>query len=134
MVCGNIFKVLSIPNHKSWGAEILRECSPPTMCHMSRVICHVSGVTCQVSRVTCNFIIIILFFLTQWWSLSGEGLLSTGPTPSSFHISGVFPAGQVFHKGQACHAFHTDHLFQTVTFFRLVTQFTWLTIKCVVWL
>ena len=41
MVCGNIFKVLSIPNHKSWKAEILRECSPPTMCHMSRVTCRI---------------------------------------------------------------------------------------------
>ena len=30
MVCGNIFKVLSIQNYKSWGAEILRECSRPT--------------------------------------------------------------------------------------------------------
>ena len=32
-----IFKTLYIPNRKSWGAEIFRECSPPTMCHMSRV-------------------------------------------------------------------------------------------------
>ena len=61
MVCGNLFKDLSIPNHKSWGAEILRECSPPTMCHMSRVICHVSGVTCQVSGVTCHFCFLLLF-------------------------------------------------------------------------
>ena len=65
MVCGNIFKVLSIPNHKSWGAEILRECSPPTMCHMSRVICQVSGVSCQVSGVKCQVsgVIIFIFFL-----------------------------------------------------------------------
>ena len=54
MVCGNIFKVLSIPSHKSWGAEILRECSPSTMCHMSHVKCHLSGVTCQVSCVRCH--------------------------------------------------------------------------------
>ena len=54
MVCGNIFVVLSIPNHKSWGAELLRECSLPTMFHMSRVICHLSGVICQVSRVRCH--------------------------------------------------------------------------------
>ena len=39
MVCENIFKILSIPNHKSWEADILRECSPPTMCHMSHVKC-----------------------------------------------------------------------------------------------
>ena len=29
------------PNCKSWGAKILRECSPPYMCHMSCVTCHV---------------------------------------------------------------------------------------------
>ena len=32
-----IIKTLSIPNHKSWGADILREYSPPNMCHMSHV-------------------------------------------------------------------------------------------------
>ena len=40
-------KILSIRNRKSWGAEILRECSEcsecsrPTLCHMSRVTCNV---------------------------------------------------------------------------------------------
>ena len=44
---------------------MLRECLPPTMCHMSsvtnqvsRVMFHVSGVTCQVSSV-----FLVLFFL-----------------------------------------------------------------------
>ena len=32
----------------------MRECSPPTMCHMSRVACHVSRVICHVSHVTCH--------------------------------------------------------------------------------
>ena len=32
-----IFRKLSIPNRKSWGADILREYSRPTICHMSRV-------------------------------------------------------------------------------------------------
>ena len=32
-----IFNTLSFPNCKSWGAEILRERSPPTISHMSRV-------------------------------------------------------------------------------------------------
>ena len=41
MLSFRIFKTLSIPNCKSWGAKILRECSPPTMCHMSCVTCHV---------------------------------------------------------------------------------------------
>ena len=43
-----IFKTLLIPNRKSWGAETLRECSSPSMCHMWRVMCQVSGVKCQV--------------------------------------------------------------------------------------
>ena len=50
-------------------------------CHVSRVTCHVSHVTCHVSRVTCFF---FCFFWIKWSSLSVEGLLSTGPTPSSF--------------------------------------------------
>ena len=54
MLFYNIFNVLLIPNHKSWGAEILRECSPPTMCHMSHDTCHVSHVRCHVSGVTCH--------------------------------------------------------------------------------
>ena len=72
----------------------MRECSPPQMCHVSHVTCHVSCVTCHVSRVTCHmsrvtffFILLLLllfylfiffFFLTKWWSLSVEGLSSTG--------------------------------------------------------
>ena len=42
-----------------------------------------SGVRCHVSGVTCN---IYIFLLTKGWSLLGEGLLSTGPTPSSFAL------------------------------------------------
>ena len=45
----------------------MRECSPPTMCHMLRVTCQVSGVTCHVSQF-------YLFFGgreqsggTSWW-------------------------------------------------------------------
>ena len=51
-------------------------------CDMSCVTCHLS---CHLSCVTCH-----TFFLggagTKWWSLTVEGLLSTGPTPSSFTI------------------------------------------------
>ena len=64
MVSGIIFKALSIPNHKSWGAEILREC--------------------QVSGAYYFFV------FTKWLSLSGEGLLSTGPTPPSFPMYMLF--------------------------------------------
>ena len=52
---------------------------------MSDVTCHMSGVRCQMSGVTI-YIYIYIFFFTKWLSLSGEGLLSTGPTPSSFPI------------------------------------------------
>ena len=58
---------------------MLRECSTPQTCHMSHVTCHMSSVTCHVSRVTCHFFIFFIFFLrTKWWSLSVEGLSSTG--------------------------------------------------------
>ena len=54
--------------------------SPP---NMSCVTCHVSHVTCHVSHVTCHMSLFFFFlFRTKWWSLSVEGLLSTGPTPS----------------------------------------------------
>ena len=58
-------------------------------CHMSHVTCHVSRVTtCHLSRVRCHmshvFFSSYFFFRIKWWSLSVEGLLSTGPTPSSF--------------------------------------------------
>ena len=45
---------------------------------------HVSQVRCQVSGVKRNF------FFTNWWSYSGEGLLSTGRTPSSLLFSQEF--------------------------------------------
>ena len=53
---------LSIPNRKNWGAEILRECLPPTMCHMSHVPCQVSCVRCHVSGVKC---LMMLHFWTN---------------------------------------------------------------------
>ena len=49
-------------------------------CRMSCVMCHVSRVTCHMSHVTC---LMSIFFVLKWWSLLVEGLLSTGPTPSS---------------------------------------------------
>ena len=55
-------------------------------CHMSRVMCHMSRVTCHMSRFFSRFFLLFFFFSffqTKWWSLSVEGLLSTGPTPSS---------------------------------------------------
>ena len=52
----------------------MRECSPPKTCHVSRVTCHMS----------------FFFLRTQWWSLSVEGLWSTGPTPSSCFLSHIY--------------------------------------------
>ena len=40
-----IFKTPSLPNRMSWGPEILRECSPLLMSHMSCVPCNMSNVT-----------------------------------------------------------------------------------------
>ena len=37
------------------GAEILRECSPPTMCHMSHIPGHMLCLRCQVSQVVYFF-------------------------------------------------------------------------------
>ena len=42
-------------------AEILRECSSPTLCHMSHVTCH-------VSRVRCHMSFFSFFSWTKWWS------------------------------------------------------------------
>ena len=62
---------------------------PPqhVMFHVSHVMCQMSRVRCHMSCVTCYNIYIYfladLFFFTKWWSLSVEGLLSMGPTPSS---------------------------------------------------
>ena len=62
-------------------------------CHLSHVMCLVSRVTCHVSHVTCNVshVTIFFLFLTKWLSLSVEGLISTGPTPSSFQFNPYFP-------------------------------------------
>ena len=56
------------------------------MCHVSHVTCHVSHVTCQVSQLFFLFFFLIFFlFRTKWWSLSVEGLSSTG-LPSLVYI------------------------------------------------
>ena len=60
------------------------------MCHMSHVTCHMSHVTCHMSCVRCHVSHVTFFWGgggTKWWSSSVEGLLSTGPTPSSCFTS-----------------------------------------------
>ena len=52
------FVEISPKHHKSQAVRakelrrILRECSPPTTCHIWHATCHVSHVTCDVSHVT----------------------------------------------------------------------------------
>ena len=54
MICENIFKTNSHPNHKSKGPEVWTQCSSPPVCHVTHVICHVSHVSCHVSGVICQ--------------------------------------------------------------------------------
>ena len=67
-------QIFKISNSKSKGAESLRECSPPTTCHMSYVMCHVSHIMCHISRVkyhVSNVTFFSLFFgqsvEVYWW-------------------------------------------------------------------
>ena len=58
-------------------------------CNVSRVMCHVSPVMCHLSLVKKNYNIFFIFYsaLKYWtkgWSQLVEGLLSTGPTLSSY--------------------------------------------------
>ena len=74
-------------------------------CHMS---CVTSRVMCHMSRVTChNF----FFYWTKWWSLSVEGLLSTGPTRLVFFITWFFCTKPVWieHR-ENCKALPWEHL------------------------
>ena len=66
------FKTSLIPNHKSYRADILRECSLPTL------TCHVSHVMCLVSCVIFHLIFFFKLFLSKWILLLVEGLLSMG--------------------------------------------------------
>ena len=58
-------------------------CTLHVICHVSCVTCHVSNI---MSPVHLFLLLSFLFFfsLTKWRSLSVEGLLSTGPTTSSY--------------------------------------------------
>ena len=42
MVCGNIFIILYIPNHYSYGPEILWQCSLSPVCHVLREMWHMT--------------------------------------------------------------------------------------------
>ena len=104
--------ILSIPNHTSGGAEVLRECSPLTMCHISLVPCHVSRVK----------FVSILFFWTKWGSQSGEGLLSTAPTPSSFSVDSEMVKYKVFSQ-QRVTVFNSELLIRHCTALHCTGEF-----------
>ena len=51
---------------------------------------HPSIVTCYVSDVTRHMSHLFIFCFTMLWSWLVEGLLSTGPTPSTLQLLSVF--------------------------------------------
>ena len=65
---------------------LLRERSPPTTCHLSCVMCQVSRAKCNMSGVMSKVShnMSHFFVFTKCWSWLVEGLLSMGPTLSSF--------------------------------------------------
>ena len=69
-----IFKTLSIPNHKSWGADMKREFTPPLCvpCHMSYVTYHMSHVRCHLVR--CQVAHFSSLFFPKVLKLVREGL------------------------------------------------------------
>ena len=65
----------------------MRECSPPTMHHMSGVTCQVSGVRYELSRVTCQVspvTIFYLYFFGQEMELVGGEFVITWAYPVCF--------------------------------------------------
>ena len=76
-----IFKTSLLQNRMSSGPEILRQKSPPSMCHMSHIPRHMSCVSCHVSYVMCHF----FHFFYKLEKLVGGGSVINGPTPCSFY-------------------------------------------------
>ena len=70
------FKIPSLPKHQSQGADILKKCLPPNICHMSHATCHVSHVRCHVSDIMCHlscfFFLFFFFFLDKVLELVGR--------------------------------------------------------------
>ena len=64
----------SLPNCKSWGAEILRGGWPSPTCHVWHVMSHVPCVMCHVSHFMCHYFcapfFCFAFFLLQIWETS----------------------------------------------------------------
>ena len=70
------------PKPSELGSGHLRECSPPTNCHLTHVICHISSVTCYLPPVTCHlshvmfFVCFIVFYKLE--KLFGRGSVING--------------------------------------------------------
>ena len=71
MLFSQIFQTSQIPNRQSQRAEILRECSPHTISHLSCVTCHVSPVICHLSHVTCHMSHVTFNFFFFFWQNGG---------------------------------------------------------------
>ena len=84
----------SLPNRKSKGAEILRECWPSLTCHMSCITDQVSLVTCHMPNINQLFCF-SFFFSDHVWKLVGGGL-SIGPTPSSIYSNYSYFLGNFY--------------------------------------
>ena len=67
-----IFKTSQLQNRGA--GEILTQCSPPNVCHVTHVICHVSHVICHVSHVMCQMAGVI------------SEIFREGLTPSTCHV------------------------------------------------
>ena len=86
--------------------------TPPNVsrvtCHMSCVTCHMLRVTCHMSRVTCHvslFLFFSFFLRTKWWSLSVEGLSSTGLPRLVFSTAPASPGLLIILTGSLnCHS------------------------------
>ena len=62
----------------------MRECLPPTMCHMSHVTCHVFSVMYHVKKGNKNYMYKFKFFNSKILSYTVKGLLWKRRTLSSF--------------------------------------------------
>ena len=77
-------------NRPNWADSVIESPCPDVCltvtCHLSHVTCHMSHVTCSVCHLSCQVMFFFVCFLTKWWSLSLEGLLSRGRTPFSLYF------------------------------------------------
>ena len=74
----------SLQHRKSWGDDILRECSLLTMCHVSHVTFHVSPGKYHVSHVKCTIFFFFFLFLDKVVKLIGGGSVINRTYPVLF--------------------------------------------------